>query len=162
DQQVLADVIAQVKTLDSHSLRLNAFRLFDPFFNIDKEELYLKPGRPIFHRADDTYHDRCTVLARATERFRTDALVDPLDHLAPHMPATVAGALTRQHDQAVPHVAEWEHDYADNPDVLLALGHFYRDAGKTDDAARVWQHEAKLYPDREVYLLLAEMFLNKD
>jgi tetratricopeptide (TPR) repeat protein len=161
DQQVLADVIAQVKSLDNHGLRLNAFRLFDPFFNIDKEELYLKPGRPIFHRADDTYHDRWTILARATERFRTGALVDPLDHLAPHMPATVAGALAHQHDQAAPHVAEWEHDYADNPDVLLALGRFYRDAGKTDDAARVWQHEAKLYPDREVYLLLAETYLNE-
>jgi tetratricopeptide (TPR) repeat protein len=161
DEETRAGAIEDVKKLDPHGLTMNALRLLDPFYRIDVEELYLKPGRAIWGRADDTFHDRWVIFSKAAERFRTGALVDPLDHLAPNMPATVAGALTRQHDQAAAHVTQWERDYADNPDVLLALGQYYRDAGKTDDALRVLQLELKLCPDRQTYKLLAEAYLNQ-
>ena len=139
DRQVQNDALEFARRFDSGSLTASAGTLFETLYRKDPD-LYFKRTKEAFTHEDDTFRDQMVVYRSATEGTRDFAL-NQLEHIAKNMPVTVGGMLARQHDKAKPQVPQWEIKYADQPDVLLRLGRYYRDDGQVEKAMQIWRHE---------------------
>jgi hypothetical protein len=157
DRRVLNDALKFARELDSRHLTLSAKPLLDSLYYAD-HDVYSKLNTSLFYRAEDTLRDQTFVYFEAWEKYRDGVLLGPLRSIAPNMPVTVGGLLTRQTDVAKPDAARWASAYADIPDVMLRLGRFYRDTGNAADAERIWRSTIKSYPNREAFQLLSDLY----
>ena len=128
DRQVRSEALEFARRFDSHSLTASAGTLFETLYRKDAD-LYFKRTKEAFTHEDDTFRDQMVVYRSSTEGTRDFAL-NLLKRVAKNMPVTVGGMLAHQHDMAKPQVPQWEIKYADQPDVLLRLGRYYRDDGQ--------------------------------